>query len=67
MESVSFKGAAWRKASRSNSEQACVEVAQAPTAVGVRDSKDPEGGHLALDRAAFGGLLARVKAGELDL
>ncbi|MGI5418949.1 DUF397 domain-containing protein [Actinomadura luteofluorescens] len=62
-----FAGAQWRKSSRSNSEQACVEVAQSLTSVGVRDSKNPEGGHLALDRSAFTGLLARVKAGDLDL
>ncbi|WP_339155663.1 DUF397 domain-containing protein [Actinomadura luteofluorescens] len=62
-----FAGAQWRKSSRSNSEQACVEVAQSLTSVGVRDSKNPEGGHLALDRSAFTGLLARMKAGDLDL
>ncbi|SNR36081.1 DUF397 domain-containing protein [Actinomadura mexicana] len=56
----------WRKSSRSNTEQECVEVAELPTAIGIRDSKKPEGGHLPLDRTTFTGLLTRVKAGDLD-
>jgi hypothetical protein len=45
----------------------CVEVAKGGAVIGVRDSKDPGGGHLAMDRAAFAGLVARAKAGALDL
>ncbi|WP_328600672.1 DUF397 domain-containing protein [Actinomadura physcomitrii] len=33
--------------------------------MGVRDSKDPEAGHLALDRSMFASLVARVRAGDL--
>ncbi|MBB6398214.1 hypothetical protein BKA00_005128 [Actinomadura coerulea] len=44
-----------------------MEVAKLPTTIGVRDSKNPESGHIPLDRTAFTGLLARVKAGDLDL
>ncbi|MBO2465760.1 DUF397 domain-containing protein [Actinomadura violacea] len=65
--SADFARAKWRKSSRSNTEQACVEVARASTAIGVRDSKNPNGGHIALDRAAFTDLLKHVKAGALDL
>ncbi|WP_329519191.1 DUF397 domain-containing protein [Spirillospora sp. NBC_01491] len=65
--SAEFAAGIWRKSSRSNAEQACVEVARVPHVVGIRDSKNPDGGHLAFGRAAFGGLLARVKAGDLDL
>lgn len=61
------QGVAWRKSTRSNSDQECVEVAQMAAAVGVRDSKNPEGGHLAMDRTAFGDLVVKVKAGDLDL
>lgn len=68
MKTIDPAFAQWRKSSYSGGETGqCVEVAQAPALVGIRDSKNPEGGHLALDRAAFGGLLARVKAGDLDL
>lgn len=61
------QGVAWRKSTRSSSDQDCVEVGQVSAAVGVRDSKDPEGGHIAMERAAFGDLVAKVKAGDLDL
>ncbi|MFC5184801.1 DUF397 domain-containing protein [Actinomadura harenae] len=57
----------WRKSKRSNTEQDCVEVATVLTAVGIRDSKNPDAGHLELDRPAFAGLLARVKSGDLSL
>lgn len=59
----------WRKSSRSqgyeNSD--CVEVAKLPTAVGVRDSKDPHGPRLDLSGRTFARLIDRVKADELDL
>ncbi|MFA1550712.1 DUF397 domain-containing protein [Actinomadura chokoriensis] len=63
--SADFTAAKWRKSSRSNSEQDCVEVAQASAAIGIRDSKSPQSGHLAIDRSAFEDLLTRVKAGCL--
>ncbi|MFG2247089.1 DUF397 domain-containing protein [Spirillospora sp. NPDC048823] len=65
--SADFAAAKWRKSSRSNSEQACVEIAVTTSAIGVRDSKNPNGGHLVLDRAVFADLLDHVRAGDLDL
>lgn len=65
--SADFIAAKWRKSSRSNSEQACVEIAATTSAIGVRDSKNPNGGHLVLDRAVFADLLSHAKAGDLDL
>ena len=60
--------AQWRKSSYSGGESGqCVEVAQAPALVGIRDSKNPDAGHLAVDRSAFADLVTRVKAGALDL
>ncbi|WP_190819728.1 DUF397 domain-containing protein [Saccharopolyspora pogona] len=36
----------WRKSSRSASGGNCVEVGFAPDAIGIRDSKDRDGGRL---------------------
>lgn len=41
MITAELAGAEWRKSSRSSDTGACVEVAQAPPAAGVRDSKNP--------------------------
>ncbi|MEU5994990.1 DUF397 domain-containing protein [Spirillospora sp. NPDC047418] len=65
--SADFAAAKWRKSSRSNSQQECVEVARMPAAIGIRDSKNLEGGHLTLDRPTFTGLINQVKVGDLDL
>ncbi|TDD93009.1 DUF397 domain-containing protein [Actinomadura rubrisoli] len=60
--------AKWRKSSRSGgSSGQCVEVAEAAALVGIRDSKNSQAGHLAVDRAAFAVLVARVKSGDMDL
>jgi Domain of unknown function (DUF397) len=59
----------WRKSSYSggieNSD--CVELATLPVGIGVRDSKIPEAGYLALSTGGFAELVARVKRAELDL
>ncbi|MBD2891253.1 hypothetical protein amrb99_01560 [Actinomadura sp. RB99] len=59
----------WRKSSYSGgtSGSDCVEVAALVSGVGLRDSKDPNGGRVTLDRASFAALLARVRSGALDL
>ncbi|MEU4821417.1 DUF397 domain-containing protein [Actinomadura citrea] len=57
----------WRKSSRSTqgtSEQ-CVELAQLPHAVGIRDSKAPGAGHLSLTLRAFADLVTRAKRDSL--
>jgi hypothetical protein len=38
----------------------------ASDAVYMRDSKNPDGGHLSLSRAAFGALVADIKSGLLQ-
>lgn len=51
----------WRKSSHSSQEGGeCVEVAGLDGAIGVRDSKDPEGPHLILSRAAWQSLRHRL-------
>jgi hypothetical protein len=59
---------AWRKSSYSQTDGTtdCVELADLAQAVGVRDSKHTEGGHLSISRTALSGLLRRIKAHELD-
>ncbi|MFE9105316.1 DUF397 domain-containing protein [Actinomadura geliboluensis] len=59
---------AWRKSSRSSSTGGdCVEVASLSTVIGVRDSKDPGAGYLALSAESFAQLISAVKRGELHL
>lgn len=58
----------WRKSNSStNQGGACVEVAALPDAVWLRDSKNPEGGHLALTPARFTALVQQIKDREPDL
>ncbi|MGY1437332.1 DUF397 domain-containing protein [Streptomyces reniochalinae] len=55
MRITNLSTAAWRKSSHSNQDGgACVEVADnIPTLVPVRDSKTPDGPHLAFEAAAW--------------
>jgi hypothetical protein len=54
--------AAWRKATRSNGQNACVEIADLGEHVGVRDSKDPTGPVLVVSRAQFAAFVASLTA-----
>ncbi|MEU8798388.1 DUF397 domain-containing protein [Spirillospora sp. NPDC048819] len=59
----------WRKSSRSadTGQANCVELARLTFAVGIRDSKAPEAGHLALSPQNFAELVSRIRRDELNL
>jgi hypothetical protein len=54
----------WRKSSRSNAENACVEVAVRPFAVAVRDSKNASGPTLAFPTATWDAFRADLHSRE---
>ncbi|WP_067795201.1 DUF397 domain-containing protein, partial [Actinomadura formosensis] len=58
----------WRKSSYSgnSTDEMCVEVGELVSGVGIRDSKDPDGGRLTVTGDQFVRLLQRIKAGSLD-
>jgi hypothetical protein len=59
----------WRKSSYSGANGGgCVEIAQFPaSAVGVRDSKDPDGAKLVFSTDEWSAFVRGVKRGEFDL
>jgi Domain of unknown function (DUF397) len=61
-----MSGAVWRKSTRSNAQANCVEVAETPDAVSVRDSKDPGGPVLIFTREQWRAFVEAVKDGEFD-
>lgn len=64
---MTFDNATWRKASRSaSSGGACVEVAFANAAVGIRDSKNPDHGHHELTTTQWKALHTALKGGKFD-
>ncbi|MGI8307619.1 DUF397 domain-containing protein [Saccharopolyspora hattusasensis] len=56
--------ATWFKSSYSATQNVCVEVAMVPGVVGVRDTKDRDGGMLVFGSAAWSGFLTHIKAGH---
>ena len=59
----------WRKSSRSGTsgQSNCAEVMNLSGDVGVRDSKDPAGPHIALPAECLRRLAADIKRGAHDL
>jgi hypothetical protein len=57
----------WRKARASSAQKGCVQIAAAAGFTGIRDSKSPEHGHLAVDPPAFAAFLGDAKDGQYDL
>jgi hypothetical protein len=56
----------WRKSSFS-APGSCLEWAMGPSAVLLRDSKDPTGPKLVLTRAEWAAFVAGIKHGEGDI
>ncbi|MFC4042384.1 DUF397 domain-containing protein [Dactylosporangium siamense] len=67
--SAQFTDASWHKSSRSNGNGGnnCVEVAVADSAVGVRDSKNPDGPVLRFSPAAWESFVSDAKHGAFDM
>ena len=55
-----FPAGEWRKSSYSGTQTNCVEVASAPDMVGVRDTKDRDGGVLPVPSPAWQAFITRV-------
>ena len=56
----------WRKSSRSGAAGHCVEVAETPAAVYVRDSKDATGPKLQFGALEWAAFVEGVRGGEFD-
>ncbi len=59
--------ACWKKSTRSNNAGNCVEVALTSSVVGTRDTKNRDGGHLAVRPASWATFIDAVKNGAYDL
>lgn len=59
MSQSSFTG--WRKAAASNGGGNCVEVARAASEMGVRDTKDRDGGTLVFGTSEWSAFLATLR------
>jgi len=61
MHELDLTHAQWRKSSYSGGNGACIEVADLPEAIVVRDSKDPDGLKLTFNRQAWTAFVERTK------
>jgi Domain of unknown function (DUF397) len=58
--------ATWRKSTRSNGAQACVELAVLTEVTAVRDSKSPVSGALVLTPATWRAFRSAIEQGGFD-
>jgi len=65
MDSSALATASWRKSRRSATIN-CVEIAETPSVIGVRDSKDPSGPVLRYPVSTWAAFLGGIKLGEFD-
>ncbi|OLT13993.1 hypothetical protein BJF79_19360 [Actinomadura sp. CNU-125] len=57
----------WRKSTRSSGNGECVEVSVLTANIGVRDSKAPDAGYLALAPDTWAAFVTGVRDGRFDL
>lgn len=60
------RGLVFRKSTHSSGTGECVEVAEHPSGIFVRDSKDPQGAVLGFTPSEFAAFIGGVKDGEFD-
>lgn len=66
MTDIELAAAVWRKSRRSNGQANCVEVATNLSGiVAIRDSKDPDGGALAIIKEEWRRFVQRVASGDI--
>lgn len=58
--------AEWEKSSFCNGASSCVEITETADAVGVRDSKDPNGPVLVFTKKEWAAFIAGAREGEFD-
>jgi hypothetical protein len=63
---VAGLAANWKKSTRSNGSDSCVEVREHGECVEIRDSKDPSGPVLSFDRETFASFVQAIRGGTLD-
>lgn len=63
---VHYNELTWRKSTRSGAAGHCVEIAETPAVVLVRDSKNANGPVLSFGASGWKGFIAGVRDGEFD-
>jgi uncharacterized protein DUF397 len=69
VQSIELSGAAWRKSSRTNGgddQTNCVEVAELPDRIAMRDSKDPTGPALAFTHPEWQAFVGGIRTSQFD-
>ncbi|MGQ0837921.1 DUF397 domain-containing protein [Actinokineospora sp.] len=65
-DAAALANARWRKSSRSDNAAGCVELAQLPARLAVRDSKHPTGPALLFSPGTLAGFLRSARTPHLD-